>query len=199
MTLTDFGFAKVLDPDEGLPHHTCGTLAYMAPEIFVKSTIGYGAEADWWSMGVLLFNMLTGRYPFLCKTPQETLTAITTQPLVYPDQPILSENAVNLVNKLLKKKPANRLSSIEDLKKHPWFDSFDWVKCYNKELTPPFIPDCTGRNTKYFQPCERGASLASLSSMHVDKSFSSFIDVQDTYLPAEDVHAKHGRLTPTLP
>eukprot|EP01061_Rhynchopus_euleeides_P009139 TRINITY_DN18285_c0_g3_i1.p1 TRINITY_DN18285_c0_g3~~TRINITY_DN18285_c0_g3_i1.p1 ORF type:complete len:764 (+),score=249.05 TRINITY_DN18285_c0_g3_i1:105-2294(+) len=185
VNLTDFGFAKVLDPEEGLPHHTCGTLAYMAPEIFVKSTLGYGQEVDWWSLGVLLFNMLTGRYPFLCKTPQDTLTAITSQPLVYPDTPVLSEHAVSLVNKLLKKKPQNRLSNIETLKAHPWFAGFDWEKCHRREMTPPFIPDTSGRNTKYFQPCERGASLASLSSVGLDKTFSSFFDLRDTYFHVE--------------
>eukprot|EP01059_Diplonema_ambulator_P024615 TRINITY_DN407_c0_g1_i14.p1 TRINITY_DN407_c0_g1~~TRINITY_DN407_c0_g1_i14.p1 ORF type:complete len:698 (+),score=319.62 TRINITY_DN407_c0_g1_i14:181-2274(+) len=189
--LTDFGFARTIEKDQ-VPNQTCGTLAYMAPEIFSKTAMGYGTEVDWWSIGVLLFNMLTLCYPFLRATTVETVNAITTAPLMFPEQPVLSENAVDLLMKLLCKKPKDRLANINDVKKHPWFAGFDWDACLARQLTPPFVPVSTGRNTKYFYPCEKGTSLASIAQVEDQIDMSSFFDVHTTYFTQHVDAAKKG-------
>eukprot|EP01064_Diplonema_japonicum_P028761 TRINITY_DN4497_c1_g1_i1.p1 TRINITY_DN4497_c1_g1~~TRINITY_DN4497_c1_g1_i1.p1 ORF type:complete len:727 (+),score=131.29 TRINITY_DN4497_c1_g1_i1:79-2181(+) len=189
--LTDFGFAKTIEKD-AVPNQTCGTLAYMAPEIFSKSAMGYGQEVDWWSLGVLLFNMLTLCYPFLRATTIETVTAITSEPLKFPEQPILSEDAVDLLIRLLTKRPKDRLTDMNDMKNHPWFRGFDWEACLRKELAPPFVPISTGRNTKYFRPCEKGTSLASIAQIEEQMELSSFFDVHQTYFTQHVVAAEKG-------
>ncbi|KAJ9450106.1 RAC family serine/threonine-protein kinase-like protein [Diplonema papillatum] len=192
ITLTDFGFARTLNSTGEVTCQTCGTLAYMAPEIFAKSTMGYGPEVDWWSLGVLFFNMLTGCYPFLRENTQETIRSITTLPLIFPDSPMLSCNAVDLVRRLLTKRAGARLSKIEEFKAHPFFEDINWDDLYNRKVTAPFVPDTQGRNTKYFEPCAKGMSLASVAELEASDEFRSFFDVHESYLVADKVAAKMG-------
>eukprot|EP01063_Lacrimia_lanifica_P041138 TRINITY_DN9510_c2_g1_i1.p1 TRINITY_DN9510_c2_g1~~TRINITY_DN9510_c2_g1_i1.p1 ORF type:complete len:739 (+),score=264.32 TRINITY_DN9510_c2_g1_i1:176-2392(+) len=192
LILTDFGFAKTLTDDSHVLRQTCGTLAYMAPEIFLDQVLGCGPEIDWWALGVLLYNMLTGYYPFLRRTAQDTVTAIMHEDLVFPPDVSLSENGRDLVRKLLTKKVQDRMRTLETFQAHPFFEGFDWVKCAARELEPPFKPDPAGRNTKYFKPVAEGTSLASFSHDHDALDFKSFFEIHDEYLHAGADAAKKG-------
>lgn len=149
VVLTDFGFAKVLD-DKRRNKSTCGTLAYIAPEVIAPTPMGYNYEVDWWSMGVVLFTMLTGFFPFLRPKPQDTAKAIVRDSLRFPPKPVLSKEAQDLCRQLLRKRPYERISTLAQLKAHPFYAGFDWDALEGRRMEPPFKPDVSGSNTKYF-------------------------------------------------
>ena len=159
--LTDFGFAKVVDPSQRNTA-TCGTLAYIAPEVLNRTPLGYSYEADWWSVGVVLFTMLTGFFPFLRTKTDATAKAIVREPLHFPSSPQLSPQARDMCCRLLTKLPHERLHTMEEIERHPWYSGFDFVALREKRLKPPFVPDPEGSNTKYFNKkytCEKAPRL----------------------------------------
>lgn len=136
--LTDFGLSKESIFDEKKTYSFCGTVEYMAPEVVNRK--GHGTAADWWSYGVLMFEMLTGALPFTGNNRKETMTMILKAKLGMPQ--FLSPEAQSLLRALFKRNPANRLggNGIEDLKVHPFFATINWDKLYARELSPPFKP-----------------------------------------------------------
>ena len=157
VVLTDFGFAKTVDAAM-TSIAQCGTVPYMAPEILAKR--GYGYEVDWWSLGIVLFLMLTGCYPYWVSKSDGSIDTKATisqilygriiQPGEFPDHPKLSEDATDLCCLLLMKDPTKRLSNVIRIKTHCWFSSFDWIACEKRKIVPDFIPNNKGKNTKYF-------------------------------------------------
>ncbi|KAK4291163.1 hypothetical protein Pmani_035989 [Petrolisthes manimaculis] len=139
ISLTDFGLCKESLEDQKT-YSFCGTVEYMAPEVVNRR--GHTTAADWWSFGVLLFEMLTGSLPFQGANRKDTMTMILKAKLGMP--PYLSPEAQSLLRALFKRNPANRLGAgpkgVEDLKKHPFFACIDWTKLYSKDIEPPFKP-----------------------------------------------------------
>ncbi|KAH9627683.1 hypothetical protein HF086_016837 [Spodoptera exigua] len=139
IALTDFGLSK-LPPTSDKAYSFCGTVEYMAPEVVNRR--GHTFAADWWSFGVLMFEMLTGNLPFHGSTRHETMTQILKAKLGMPSN--LSEEAQSLLRALFKRNPQNRLGAgangIEDIKNHEFFASIDWDALYRKEVVPPFRP-----------------------------------------------------------
>ncbi|KAG6453453.1 hypothetical protein O3G_MSEX008159 [Manduca sexta] len=139
IALTDFGLSK-LPPSSDKAYSFCGTVEYMAPEVVNRR--GHTFAADWWSFGVLMFEMLTGNLPFHGATRHETMTQILKAKLGMPSN--LSEEAQSLLRALFKRNPQNRLGAgpngIEDIKNHEFFASIDWEGLYKKEVIPPFRP-----------------------------------------------------------
>eukprot|EP00742_Colponemidia_sp_Colp-10_P020515 GILJ01023920.1.p1 GENE.GILJ01023920.1~~GILJ01023920.1.p1 ORF type:complete len:610 (-),score=86.74 GILJ01023920.1:106-1806(-) len=138
LILTDFGFAKHLLP--GRRHKTCcGTLAYIAPEMLLNNDPeGYSFQVDWWSAGVVLFTVLTGFFPFLKSRRKDTIEAITTQALQFPQRPAVSDLPMDLCHKLLDKDPRKRYCSLAQIKAHPWYEGFNWAAVESKALPPPY-------------------------------------------------------------
>ena len=151
VVLTDFGFAKFLDTSKRNTA-TCGTLAYIAPEVLAPGPDGYNYEVDWWSLGVVLFTMLTGYFPFLRETPPETARAIVYDELHFPPNIKTSHRARSLCRHLMDKRPLRRISCLAKLKEHSFFADFDWDALESRQMKPPFVPESQGPNTKYFQP-----------------------------------------------
>ncbi|XP_015680870.1 ribosomal protein S6 kinase alpha-3 isoform X1 [Protobothrops mucrosquamatus] len=151
--LTDFGLSKESIDHEKKAYSFCGTVEYMAPEVVNRR--GHTQSADWWSFGVLMFEMLTGTLPFQGKDRKETMTMILKAKLGMPQ--FLSAEAQSLLRMLFKRNPANRLGAgpdgVEEIKRHPFFTAIDWNKLYRREINPPFKP-ATGRpeDTFYFDP-----------------------------------------------
>lgn len=151
VVLTDFGFAKnITSPPPSVPgaplhvirqHTSCGTLAYIAPEVLCNSRhrSGYGLAVDWWSLGVVLFTFLTGYFPFLKQTGPETSQAIVSSPLQFPPRPSLSDDARSLLDQLLQKDPEKRITCLADLRHHRFFEGFDWAACRERRLPPPLV------------------------------------------------------------
>ncbi|XP_046353959.1 ribosomal protein S6 kinase alpha-1-like [Haliotis cracherodii] len=138
--LTDFGLSKESIFDEKKTYSFCGTVEYMAPEVVNRK--GHGTAADWWSYGVLMFEMLTGALPFQGANRKETMTQILKAKLGMPQ--FLSPEAQSLLRALFKRNPVNRLGSlpngIEDIKKHAFFSTIDWENLFKRAVMPPFKP-----------------------------------------------------------
>uniref|UniRef100_A0A8C9WUR6 non-specific serine/threonine protein kinase n=1 Tax=Scleropages formosus TaxID=113540 RepID=A0A8C9WUR6_SCLFO len=151
--LTDFGLSKESIDHENKAYSFCGTVEYMAPEVVNRR--GHTHSADWWSYGVLMYEMLTGTLPFQGKDRKETMTMILKAKLGMPQ--FLSLEAQSLLRNLFKRNPANRLGAgpdgVEEIKRHQFFSSIDWNKLFRREIHPPFKP-ATARpdDTFYFDP-----------------------------------------------
>lgn len=135
ISLTDFGLSKEA-LDEKKAYSFCGTVEYMAPEVVSRK--GHSFAADWWSYGVLMFEMLTGTLPFQANNRKETMTQILRAKLGMPG--FLSTDAQSLLRALFKRNPDNRLSSVDDIKRHSFFCTIDWEKLLQKEIEPPYKP-----------------------------------------------------------
>ncbi|XP_077536088.1 microtubule-associated serine/threonine-protein kinase 3-like [Haemaphysalis longicornis] len=115
---------------------SAGTIPYMAPEILKRRP--YGRAADWWSAGIVMYKLMTGRVPFRGKTKQLLRERIITAPLKWPkavEHPHSANTpAKDMTYRMLKKNPLERLGSrnYSDLKTHPFFDNFNWKMLYEK-------------------------------------------------------------------
>ncbi|XP_028359800.1 ribosomal protein S6 kinase alpha-2 isoform X3 [Phyllostomus discolor] len=151
--ITDFGLSKEAVDHDKRAYSFCGTIEYMAPEVVNRR--GHTQSADWWSFGVLMFEMLTGSLPFQGKDRKETMALILKAKLGMPQ--FLSAEAQSLLRALFKRNPCNRLGAgsdgVEEIKRHPFFVTIDWNKLYRKEIKPPFKP-AVGRpeDTFHFDP-----------------------------------------------
>uniref|UniRef100_A0A671YA66 Ribosomal protein S6 kinase n=1 Tax=Sparus aurata TaxID=8175 RepID=A0A671YA66_SPAAU len=151
--ITDFGLSKEAIDHDKRAYSFCGTIEYMAPEVVNRR--GHTQSADWWSFGVLMFEMLTGSLPFQGKDRKETMALILKAKLGMPQ--FLSPEVQSLLRALFKRNPANRLGAgpdgVEEIKRHRFFASIDWIKLYRKEMRPPFKPT-VGRpeDTFHFDP-----------------------------------------------
>jgi len=148
IAVTDFGLCK-----EGVEEKAfsfCGTVEYMAPEVVNRR--GHDFSADWWSFGVLMFEMLTGRLPFQGEDRKQTMNQILKAKLGMPT--FLSPEAQALLRALFKRNPTNRLGSgpngIEDIKAHTFFSSIDWEQLVAKATPPPFQPTVVADDTFHF-------------------------------------------------
>ncbi|XP_029554765.1 ribosomal protein S6 kinase alpha-2 isoform X1 [Salmo trutta] len=151
--ITDFGLSKEAIDHDKRAYSFCGTIEYMAPEVVNRR--GHTHSADWWSFGVLMFEMLTGSLPFQGKDRKETMALILKAKLGMPQ--FLSPEVQSLIRALFKRNPTNRLGAgpdgVEEIKKHNFFGNIDWNKLYRREIKPPFKP-AVGRpdDTFHFDP-----------------------------------------------
>ncbi|CAJ1812290.1 unnamed protein product [Sphenostylis stenocarpa] len=141
--LTDFGLAKQFE-ESTRSNSMCGTLEYMAPEIILGK--GHDKAADWWSVGVLLFEMLTGKPPFCGGSRDKIQQKIVKDKMKLPA--FLSSEAHSLLKALLQKEPTKRLGSgargVEEIKGHKWFKPINWRKLEVREIQPSFRPEVAG-------------------------------------------------------
>eukprot|EP00919_Chromeraceae_sp_WS-2016_P050202 GHVR01119052.1.p1 GENE.GHVR01119052.1~~GHVR01119052.1.p1 ORF type:complete len:341 (+),score=60.93 GHVR01119052.1:88-1110(+) len=137
--LTDFGMSKEGIMDNFSARSLCGTPEYLAPEIL--NQVGHGKAADWWSLGALIYEMLTGLPPFYTRDRDTLFENIRSGQLHYPNY--LSQAAKDLLQGLFIRDPSRRLGAVTDgdeLRVQPFFRDIDWNRVYNKEIEAPFIP-----------------------------------------------------------
>ncbi|XP_042492058.1 serine/threonine-protein kinase D6PKL2-like [Macadamia integrifolia] len=116
-----------------------GTHEYLAPEI-IKGE-GHGSAVDWWTFGIFLYELLFGKTPFKGSGNRATLFNVVGQPLRFPESPIVSFSAKDLIRGLLVKEPQHRLAykrGATEIKQHPFFEGVNWalIRC----ASPPEIP-----------------------------------------------------------
>lgn len=141
--LTDFGFAKRLYPPGSKTWTFCGTPDYVSPEIILNR--GHDYSCDYWSLGVLMFELLTGAPPFTSDEPMKTYNIILRgiDAIDFPRN--ISQKAQNLIKKLCRDNLIERLGyqkgGISDIMKHKWFDGFNWPGLRNRTLPAPYVPN----------------------------------------------------------
>ena len=142
--LIDFGAAKIIDERTftitGTPH-------YMAPEVILG--YGYSYAADYWSLGIMLYEFLYGNLPFGSDTddPKLVYEAILERKIIYSPSIKVSGECISFINKLLSRKTLKRVNAIAEKKKaQSWLSHCDWEGLLNKEITPPYIPEFSHAN-----------------------------------------------------
>lgn len=143
LLLTDFGLSKVAVESEEC-NSMLGTVEYMAPEVIQGKK--YGRSVDWWSLGALGYDLMTGNPPFRGGNNAKIQENIVKQKLIMPY--FLTAEAKDLLTRLLRKDPAKRLGSnmpkdLDTIKKHRFFRKIDWKKLAAREIEPPIQPMIT--------------------------------------------------------
>ncbi|XP_018111814.1 ribosomal protein S6 kinase, 90kDa, polypeptide 4 L homeolog isoform X1 [Xenopus laevis] len=145
VVLTDFGLSKeFLSEEEERTYSFCGTTEYMAPEI-IRGQGGHGKIVDWWSLGILIYELLTGASPFTLEGEKNTQSEVSRRILkMDPSLPsFLSFEARDLLHKLLRKDPKKRLGAAgaSQIKEHPFYkQDMDWEALSLRKVNPPFRP-----------------------------------------------------------
>ncbi|KAM9394932.1 cGMP-dependent protein kinase 2-like isoform 3-T5 [Salvelinus alpinus] len=143
--MADFGFAKRI----GLGKKTwtfCGTPEYVAPEVIMNK--GHDFGADCWSLGILIFELLTGSPPFSGTDPIKIYTMVLhgIEKVDFPKR--ISKRPDDLIRRLCKLNPVDRLGNkkngIIDIKKHKWFQGFNWEGLRRQKLISPLKRELKG-------------------------------------------------------
>ncbi|KAK3694262.1 kinase-like domain-containing protein [Podospora appendiculata] len=144
--LVDFGFAKRLgnnDNDHPVETYTlCGTPEYLAPEVIHNK--GHTTAVDWWALGILIYEFLTGYPPFWHQNPIEIYKQIVEKPVVFPHDPPISDAAKDIIRQFCTVDRSRRLGNISGgaarVKAHLFFDGVDWDAIVHKRDRGPIVP-----------------------------------------------------------
>ncbi|KAF9537926.1 hypothetical protein EC957_007444, partial [Mortierella hygrophila] len=165
-----------------------GTPDYLAPELLLG--IGHGEAVDWWSLGVCLFEFLTGYPPFMDEAPEAIFKNILNHDIQWPEYG-LSREAHDLINKLLSREPTHRPSPAA-LKAHPFFQGVDWENIRNQEA--PFIPSPNDNtDTSYFDARNARPDIRRLSNGNIAEIASGNAVVSDNAANATFDNAASSR------
>ena len=133
--LTDFGISKILQNPLDTTKTLCGTDEYLPPEEIEGKP--YSFAADWWQLGILMFEMIAGFTPFECRNKMMLFKSITKRNVSM--FPIKDKNAKELLNLLLKKDPTQR-ANFQKIKESAFFQGFDWKSAQEKAMEPMYVP-----------------------------------------------------------
>lgn len=146
MVLNSEGFVKIVDLGlakqilNGKTWTMCGTPDYLAPEIILNE--GHDHAVDYWALGVLIYEMVTGWPPFYADEPMKTYEKIVACSISFPVY--ITRQMSDVVSKLLATQPGRRLGNlkggINDIMKHKWFGSFDWAGLEDSSIAVPYVP-----------------------------------------------------------
>ncbi|KAL7946336.1 serine/threonine-protein kinase sck1 [Trichoderma barbatum] len=154
IALCDFGLSKANLTKNDTTNTFCGTTEYLAPEVLLDES-GYTKMVDFWSLGVLVFEMCCGWSPFYAEDTQQMYKNIAFGKVRFP-RDTLSQEGRNFVKGLLNRNPKHRLGATDDaeeLKRHPFFNDIDWNLLAKKLISPPFKPKLkSATDVSYFDP-----------------------------------------------
>ncbi|KAG7194997.1 Serine/threonine-protein kinase [Scheffersomyces spartinae] len=203
IALCDFGLSKANLNNDGTTNTFCGTTEYLAPEVLLDES-GYTKMVDFWSLGVLIFEMCCGWSPFYANNTQQMYKNIAFGKVRFPKE-VLSTEGRSFVKGLLNRNPKHRLGAINDareLRAHPFFNDIDWTLLRSKSVPPPFKPHLTSEtDTSNFDPeftsestsvIRKQLELASTPlSPGIQANFKGFTYVDDSTI--EDHMGKSAR------
>ena len=138
--LADFGLSKEIKSKA--TYSFCGSPEYMSPEMLKGESHDFRLDIYW--LGTFLFEMLTGLPPHYSKWVNEMYIKIVEEDVKYPNY--LSKEVWNLMTKMLKKNPADRIQSIKEVKKHKWLSDIDYDLYYSKSVEPKWKPNLIDSN-----------------------------------------------------
>lgn len=175
--ITDFGLSRLGIDNSTMAYSFVGTPEYISPEL-VKGD-GYGRETDWWSLGAIMCEMLTGKSPFYHKNVDRILENILFKDLPLKD--IYSSKARKLVSRLLERDPTKRIGAktgAVEIMQDKFFKDIDWNLLKNKKIKPPFKPKSLGETwVKYFS-----------QEFVKEEPEDSFVDSQLTLVQKKENH-----------
>lgn len=189
LRITDFGLVKTQMHCKTTTTTFCGTPEYIAPEMLQQQP--YTRAVDWWSFGILVFEMLTGLPPFYDENTNKMYRMILTDQVVFPSY--VSEEAKDFISKLLDRNPETRLGAseedVEEIKRHPFFSSLNWNDVLNKKIEPEWKPDMKNETDTHlfdeeFTQEEAAVSFEddSLLDQNTQQEFTGFTCTQDSAL-----------------
>ena len=171
--ITDFGIAKENLPDNS--SETSGTPGYMAPEVMRGKNHSF--PVDFFAIGVIGYEFMLGKRPYYGKNRQEIKEQMLTKEVNIKNENIpkgWSNDSVDFINKLLKRKIAERLGSKEgtkELMRHPWLKYYPWEELVNKKLLAPFVPDKKDNFDKNY--CESIDKISEETKLRYEEIYSS--------------------------
>jgi serine/threonine protein kinase len=137
LKLTDFGFAKIC---KGRTYTLCGTPEYLSPEILLNK--GHGKPVDWWTLGILIYEMIAGIDPFTDDDPMAIYQKILKGKVKFPRD--FDKNAKSIVKHLLVADISKRYGCMkngaDDVKTHRWFEGLEWAKLLLFQIKAPYTP-----------------------------------------------------------
>ncbi|XP_061543327.1 protein kinase C delta type-like [Phycodurus eques] len=168
--IADFGMCKENVFGDVRASTFCGTPDYIAPEILLGQK--YTFSVDWWSFGVLVYEMLIGQSPFQGDDEDELFESIRSDTPHYPRW--ITKEAKKLLELLFERDPTRRLGVVGDIRAQPFFKSINWSTLEKREVEPPFKPkvkspsDCSNFDREFLSEKPR------LS--HADKNLIDSMD-----------------------
>uniref|UniRef100_A0A8C2BMM6 Protein kinase C n=1 Tax=Cyprinus carpio TaxID=7962 RepID=A0A8C2BMM6_CYPCA len=175
--IADFGMCKENIFGEARTCTFCGTPDYIAPEILLGQK--YGISVDWWSFGVLLYEMLIGQSPFHGHDEEELFQSIRTDDPCYPRW--LTRDARDILVKLFVREPERRLGVKGNIRHHAFFRETDWIALEKRQVEPPFRPtvksasDCSNFDKEFINEKPRLSITDCIMINSVDQTmFNNF-------------------------
>lgn len=166
----------IAEPTNARSMSFVGTHEYLAPEI-IKGE-GHGSAVDWWTFGIFIYELLFGKTPFKGSDNQATLYNVVGQPLRFPESPVVTFSARDLIKGLLVKEPQHRLAykrGATEIKQHPFFQGVNWalIRC----ASPPDIPkpiDFERISAMTSDKAVKAAAATAIATVRDDKNYLEF-------------------------
>ncbi|DBA00358.1 TPA: hypothetical protein N0F65_000543 [Lagenidium giganteum] len=181
IALVDFGLAKLHVSNFKGAKTMAGSPQYTAPELLLpKAKRSYGKAADWWSLGILLYEMSVGKSPFYDNNIEKMYQKIQHDPLTFPEKPELSPVLKDILSAFLQKDATKRLgNNISDILNHEYFKTIDWDLLLQKKVTPPWKPNLS----------------SPLDVEYVDTEFTELDVYQEVQSPTDKASKSKGFLS----
>lgn len=142
LKITDFGFAKRIDDKKTIT--MCGTPEYLAPEVI--KNVGYSYSCDWWALGILIYEMCSGKPPFASEEPMKIFEKIMNARVKYPNtfNPVLKDVIRQLLIPDEKKRLGSSAAGTDGVKMHEWFQTIRWMDLFERKVPAPYVPEIKG-------------------------------------------------------